>query len=279
MNDIVVSIASVLGGLALLVILLMVTIRSLLDVGIATNILPAWIVRRIRESRIKEIRSLLQELGLEAAIAKHRTILQKDVIPKTVFNGRYKTFLRSLVDEAVIEKAMVVGRDIDTYLHYFVNIRERCLRHEYAVKCAKIMSEFMKEIIIEKQVTFDALVTHRNGSLFMAYELSRIVDVPLLIVSEKTHIKIDQNGEELFLEGHSIMIPTKINNAIFVDDSSTDGYMVIDCANVLRNHGIDMNDAFVLFYRTEGKGMDLLEKANIRLHRILDIDDEQLAAK
>lgn len=277
MNELVIYVASAIGGLSLLIILLMVTVRSLIDVGLATNLLPAWLVRRAKDVKREELRAALQELGLTAKVDSYRALSQCEAIPATVLTGRYKESLQYLINDAIVETHMVVGRDIDINLHYFVNLRERCLSHEYAERCAKIMCEFLREKIAEQRAVIEAIVTQKNGSVFLAYEVARILDLPLLIVSEKAHIKTGQGREELKLEGHGLIGPENIQSAVFIDDSTTDGHMVVDCANALRKHSIRMPHAFVLFYRKEGGAKKALEAADVQLHSVVEVDDETLA--
>lgn len=278
MNEVVIYIASIIGGLSFLIILLMVTIRSLIDVGIAIDLLPKWLIRRAREVRREELLKIIEELGLNAKVDRYKAILQNENFPKTAFSGRYKDVLKDLIKSALIERDTIVGHDIDTRLRYFINLREHCLNYAFAEKCAKIMCEYLKEMLADNHKAVGAIVAHRNGSILIAYEVSRILNLPFLIVSEKTHIKTAEGRKEFLLEGHNIIKEEKSPpTAILIDDSTTDGYMALECANVLCKHNINMHQAFVLFYRKEGKARKALDSAGIQLNSILEFDDDLLA--
>jgi len=70
--------------------------------------------------------------------------------------------------------------------------------------------------------------------------------------------------------------------AILFDDISSDGQLLVNCVQVLREAGYAVSDAFVLVDRPEGDSEEALAEVGVRLwplHRLADQDLESLAAR
>jgi orotate phosphoribosyltransferase len=64
--------------------------------------------------------------------------------------------------------------------------------------------------------------------------------------------------------------------AIVVDDISSDGELLANCVQTLREGGYDVQDAYVLIDRTEGDSVDQLSELGVSLHSLLDLDDHKI---
>jgi orotate phosphoribosyltransferase len=64
--------------------------------------------------------------------------------------------------------------------------------------------------------------------------------------------------------------------AIVVDDISSDGELLANCVQTLRESGYEVRDAYVLIDRTEGDSVDQLSELGVALHSLLDLDDHRI---
>lgn len=66
------------------------------------------------------------------------------------------------------------------------------------------------------------------------------------------------------------------NSAAIIDDVSSDGELLANCAEVMRENGYEVRDAYVLIDRTEGDSIDRLADLGISLHALISLDDHKL---
>src|SRR5262249_1954002 len=64
--------------------------------------------------------------------------------------------------------------------------------------------------------------------------------------------------------------------AVIVDDISSDGELLANCAQVMQESGFDVRDAYVLIDRTEGDSVERLAELGISLHPLLAVDDNKI---
>jgi orotate phosphoribosyltransferase len=107
---------------------------------------------------------------------------------------------------------------------------------------------------------------------------------PLLLVATANELGLEPvfvKERPLFgktLEG----IGGRPKRAILFDDISSDGQLLVNCVQVLREAGYAVSDAFVLVDRPEGDSEEALAEVGVRLwplHRLADQDLESLAAR
>jgi len=64
--------------------------------------------------------------------------------------------------------------------------------------------------------------------------------------------------------------------AIIVDDISSDGELLANCTETMRDCGYEVEDAYVLIDRTEGDSVERLAELGIALHSLVDLDDHKI---
>jgi orotate phosphoribosyltransferase len=64
--------------------------------------------------------------------------------------------------------------------------------------------------------------------------------------------------------------------AIVVDDISSDGELLVNCVQTLRECGYAVHDVYVLIDRIEGDSVELLSELGVTLHPLLDLDDHKI---
>ncbi len=125
-----------------------------------------------------------------------------------------------------------------------------------------LISTLMKRVAIK--LDFNRIAGVAVGGIPIATSLSLETGIPLLVVRKKRKEYGTKNlVEGLFGEG---------DVAIIVEDVTTTGNSILDAASVLRNEGVDVNDAIVVVDREEG-AKEKLKNVGINLHSILSADE------
>ncbi|MGH2620566.1 MAG: hypothetical protein ACRDHG_08345, partial [Anaerolineales bacterium] len=55
-----------------------------------------------------------------------------------------------------------------------------------------------------------------------------------------------------------------------------DGELLVNCAQVMRDHGYEVEQAFVLIDRTEGDAAEALEEVGVNLFPVIRLGDQEL---
>lgn len=279
MDEQVINVLQIVGNITLLIVFALITIRTIADFWHALSFPTPQFLRGFFERQEDQIiERVLKKTGL---LDNHDSVRQFRIalsIPPTHFTGSYQEALKEIIIEYVDTNKWLVGRDGVTEVRHFINLRSAILDSSKGETLAKILLEFIKHETsnIEQQIpiVFDCIVGNKHGSPALSYLVAQGIrgNFPLLWVSNDVHIQ--KNGETIFIEGSTSPLPQQ---AILIDDSTTDGRMIMDCVEHLRAKGIKINHVFLLFSRKEKDVKDRLAKIDVYLHSIWELDDEDIS--
>jgi orotate phosphoribosyltransferase len=156
-----------------------------------------------------------------------------------------------------------VGRTRTFSMNYFVDLMSAALvRDHLKIMTAELVSHIRRAADLNE---IDVLAGPKRGNALLianvAYELGL---TPIFIKERPLFGK--------WLEG----VDGDPECAIIVDDISSDGELLANCVQTLRESGYQVRDAYVLIDRTEGDSVELLSELGVSLHSLLDLDDHKI---
>jgi MoaA/NifB/PqqE/SkfB family radical SAM enzyme/orotate phosphoribosyltransferase len=209
------------------------------------------------EDRFRAIR-LVDESGLE--------------LPE--WTSEYRDRFHEIVKQKMRHVPAEVGTRQKHHYNYYVDLRSAITDASIADDLGYILVTFMREAINNNRIAFDYIACNRSGSTILGYFASTRFKVPLLLVSKTSRWRIQ--GQDIFIDGHYSHRPSQRAEVVLIDDSCSNGTALLEAANRLRDAGLTVHHAFVLFNRIEAQAPERLAEAGIRLHSIMSVSDEDL---
>lgn len=156
-----------------------------------------------------------------------------------------------------------VGRSRTFNMNYFVDLMSAALvRDHLEIMTSELVGHIRRAADLSG---IDVLAGPKRGNALLiakvAYELSL---TPIFIKERPLFGK--------WLEG----VGGDPERAIIVDDISSDGEMLANCVQTLRDCGYEVRDAYVLIDRTEGDSAEQLTERGVSLHPLLELDDHRI---
>lgn len=156
-----------------------------------------------------------------------------------------------------------VGRANTFNVDYFIDLMSAALVADHLDILADEMTAHMRRVADLNGVGVLAGPKRGNALLIakVAYQLNRtpifVKEVPLF---------------EKRLEG----VYGYPGRAAVIDDICSDGELLANCAQVMRESGYEVRDAYVLIARNEGDATERLAELDISLHPLLRLDDHKI---
>ncbi len=270
----------VISDVGLVLIILLLGIKAVFDVGHYVGLLPGFIQRRLEAKEESATMRVLRRLGIVRMIPEIKEMKAFNDIDPTELSRNYKGVAEQLIKPLVEKRgAFTIGRHVRMSSPYYVGLREALVEWGNATTAAKILAAFIRDTIKTRgkegaPVNYDLVVGHRDGSPLLAAAAAKNVRTPCVLFGERPRIS-DSSVDRFHLDGLPRESATG-RSAILVDDSTTDGEMLISIANALRRRGITVEHAFVVFTRTVGGAAQVLEDGGIQLHAILPLSEDDL---
>ncbi|MGH3410733.1 MAG: hypothetical protein ACRDRJ_50795 [Streptosporangiaceae bacterium] len=156
-----------------------------------------------------------------------------------------------------------VGRTRTFNMNYFVDLMSAALvRDHLGIMTSELVSHIRRSGDLNG---VGVLAGPKRGNALLiagvAYELDR---TPIFIKERPLFGK--------WLEG----VDGDPERAIVVDDISSDGELLANCVQTLRDCGYAVHDVYVLIDRTEGDSVELLSELGVTLHSLLNLDDHKI---
>lgn len=275
MESWVLVVLGVLGAVSTGLIVGLVCVRSIIDVARQVGFLPEPLEQWLDKRESKRVVDILTHLG----VYQHRDELQARSlmwrVPLSVGADSTQAELANLLVTMCETGTYAVGISGEVAIRRFINIRGKAaLVRQQCHRLAEILTNHIGKLLADPASfgAFDCIVTHRRGSMFLAYEVAALLSMPLLIVDNEAPTTVRVQTAALVVEG----IRDNVARALFVDDSTTTGRMIAECHRVLNASHIDLVDALVLFLRKEGQPREQLEGMGVRLHACVEVDDASI---
>lgn len=156
-----------------------------------------------------------------------------------------------------------VGRTRTFSMDYFVDLMSAALVTDHLeILTGELVSHIRRVADVGR---FGVLAGPKRGNaLLISKTAYRIGKAPLFIKERPLFGK--------WLEG----VYGDPGRAVIVDDVSSDGELLANCAVVMRESGFEVTDAYVLIDRTEGDSVERLAELGISLHPLLGLDDHKI---
>ena len=206
--------------------------------------------RKIKELRIEHTLEVLDALGIDTK--RERTINKLSRIT-TYFKDQAE--LEKTVDDickiSTLELTANIGKVNPLTVKRFVNIMGNSVNSGFASQCAHIITQKL-EYDKNKIQPFDFICTPKNGSPIIGYEVSKLLDIPLLLHKEQKEIEFKDPKKRL-LKNFDGKLPEIGMSALIVDDSTTTGSKMLKATFDLRKAGYKVSNAIIIF---EPQGKD-----------------------
>nr|WP_298095482.1 hypothetical protein [uncultured Shinella sp.] len=255
-----ISITEALGQFVLVVLAL----STVLTVADAAGLLPAPLAGWLARNRISHTIAVLRELGWEPK--RVRSAFELSKLQRLVPFKSNQTEAALLTTEADLKTSVRVGGTKVVTAKTFIDVMGMSADPRFAVRTARALAARWRELAQQGKVdpTIDGIAGLKGGSPFVAYELAKLLERPLIIHSNSQKFDSDKP----LLQGH---FDTALNNIsslrfLLVDDSTTGGAKAIDAIADIREFGGTVDTMLVLFIPTEKDPAGLLKQVNVDLY-------------
>ena len=153
---------------------------------------------------------------------------------------------------------------------FFIDFMSATTDPEFANECGLILASYLKNFRADV-APFDAVIGLKGGSPLVAYKLAERLQLPLLLYRGRSYPRRDSSPaspKELF-DGERFRLTGRL---LIVDDSTTGGRMVLDCAEQIRASGGTVVGLLVLFEVVGRNGRHELERNNIPFYAVTSMD-------
>jgi orotate phosphoribosyltransferase len=156
-----------------------------------------------------------------------------------------------------------VGRTRTFNMNYFVDLMSASLVRDHL---ELMSSELVSHVRRETDLTgIGVLAGPKRGNALLIAKVAYELNLTPIFIKERPLF-----GK--WLEG----VDGDPGRAIVVDDISSDGELLANCVQTLREGGYEVQDAYVLIDRTEGDSRERLSELDVSLHSMLDLDDHKI---
>lgn len=250
------------------------SVMSLLD---RLGLLPSFF-EKIYISRDKRTITLtLQELGL----AEKRSLIRQTIdywrSETLVTNINAKAALIDLVLSTTRQLGTEVGLYKKVRLRYYIDLAEHTTDWEKLDVLAQLMCSSIRGCLasLDNPIQIDKIAASPGNPALALVTAAQMKKPFVSVIAPKSPLASDPISGKIEKEDHVIL----------VHDVVLTGYRLADIAGALRDAGAKVGHAFVLVERTDSKKgggetpSETLEKNGIKLHSILSIDDDDIAAQ
>lgn len=235
-----------------------------------SGFLPQKFSRFLLRNRVREIKEILKDLGVDFAEQKKIRFLSK-VTSYFERNADIASEVNKIIAKHLRKGDFKVGHTSEFHVKDFADLMSASCDPKEAVVIARCLSTYLKNNISEFSATaFDFIACPKSGSPFIAYEFAKILQKPLVLhdCQEEKYRVGDETLSALSKIDYGFDIKPGMVGLV-VDDSTTGGRKVSSLVNDLRNFGCVISDCLVAF-EPQGKNVkNLLLSSGVRLHSIV----------
>ncbi|CCK80753.1 uncharacterized protein TOL2_C25940 [Desulfobacula toluolica Tol2] len=268
-----------IGGVVVLIIVVLASVRTIFDVADGFGFLPTRLKNLLKVKRIREVNEILQEVGL---LSKYDQISS---FSDRLFHGERHLINNEeaykAIDFFIIESIEKGDYQIDSNtvqrVEYFINLRKTYYNNEEnLIKIAKAFASYIYYESKKENIYYDYIATPSTSALVLNFVVSKILGKPLLVFDINTGTK--NNNLDWFLVGQNTSTNLSNTKAIIVDESFVNGGELSDVYDFLTKHSIKSGHLFAIFRRSEGntKNYPNLYK-NVKYHVMRELGNDELA--
>ncbi len=266
------------GNTIVLAILMISTIVFVLD---ACGFFPNFISERLAKKRLISQKLILQEMGINfreenrsrirsriTDFSSKKSIPLNETVSNLISLYTYKSPKKFLVGKR--QAIFRVGKRQAVLLPQFIDLMSASTDPNKSVLMAQMLSSYIQK---HPSLTFDFIVTPKNGTPILGYELAKLLQVPCIFhVDSQEKFTCTDTHDEFYIyskfDVSSREIVSKYSKALIVDDSTTGGRKVTNLVSDLRSLHCEVNDCLVIFEPTAKEVRETLNQIGITLHSI-----------
>lgn len=266
------------GNTIVLAILMISTIVFVLDV---CGFLPNFISERLAKKRVISQKLILEEMGINfreenrsrirsriTDFSSKKSIPLHETVSNLISLYTYKSPKKFIVGKR--QPIFRVGKRQTVLLPQFIDLMSASTDPNKSVLMAQILSSYIHN---HPSLTFDFIITPKNGTPILGYELAKLLQVPCVFhVDSQEKFTCGDTHDEFYIyskfDVSSREILSKYSKALIVDDSTTGGRKVRNLVSDLRSVRCEVNDCLVIFEPTAKEVRETLNQIGITLHSI-----------
>lgn len=256
-----------LTGAIVLAILAIATLITVLD---WCGFLPSCVSRFVFRHRINEIKSILKDMGVDFTEEKKNRLLNR---LNLFFNDNKEltSEVKNIISRNLKKGRFDVGKTRIFQVNGYADLMSASCNPQEAKLIARCLSTFLAaQNSSLSNPGFDFVATPKSGSPIIGYELSNLINKPLILhdCNETKYRTTSEEHDALSrIDCYIEIKPGMIG--LVVDDSTTGGRKVNSLVNDLRKLGCIVGDCLVVFEPQGKSGNNLLSSNGVRLHSIL----------
>lgn len=251
-------------------------LSSILTLAVQQLGWPKWLVSHFHSLREPEIRSTVAfALEEQARLRRDQRNRRRAAIQDA---GRYEApgdRVRYLVGGALNADSAGRPERFAAEVPFFVDFMGASTDERFADECGLILASHLR-MNRDEIAEFDALVGIKAGSPLVASSLSRRLNIPLVLYRGRGRARRDVPGLAPYesFDGDRELLSQRL---LIVDDSTTGGTMMLDCATAVRACGGEVKGALVLAEIVGRNGRERLSRNGVPLLAVASIDQAYIA--
>jgi len=272
-TSVILGVIGVISLVATVIILLLITFRSVIDVANGMGFLPKRLYKILYRHEEERLKNLLDELGIlprkdyykALTISLDNPHLLSDI--KDI-KKRFKDICKKYTEDV---GNIIVGDKTQLNIRYYLNLR-KAFCDGYDVVLIDLMARFIINEIRTNGLAFGCISSRKNSLDLLGYMLSKIFNVPFILYHDQRSIFNPETGEIKNFD----FIPKVNKKVLMVDDGCVGGNSILEMAKSLRLKGLEVTDAFCFYSFSLASENELLN-INIKLHCLEYYNDKILS--
>ncbi|MBV7309876.1 hypothetical protein KVY11_14510 [Acinetobacter sp. CWB-G5] len=265
------------GNTIVLGILMISTIVFVLE---ACGFLPNFISEKLAKKRLISQKLLLEEMGINFReenfsrtrsgikdVFHNKSISLHQTVSHLISLYTYKTPKKFIFGKR--ERIFRVGKRQTVLLPQFIDLMSASTDPNKSELMAKMLSSYLSQ---HPSLTFDFIITPKNGTPILGYELAKLLKVPCVFHVDSQEKFTCDNDNEFYIYSKfdvaSREVLSQKKKALIVDDSTTGGRKVTNLVEDLRTINCEVNDCLVIFEPIAKEVQKTLNQIGITLHSI-----------
>ncbi|WP_221091069.1 phosphoribosyltransferase family protein [Deinococcus aquaedulcis] len=242
-------------------------ISTLLLLMEISGFMPKRMSNFFAERRTRQTIDTLNSLGFDTDSIKRANYYGKSgFIP----NSLDEKIIQGDLDSHKVEGEFWIGENDQQKFPYYIDLMGSLAIEGRALRYAQIMVQFIRrqtENRMLRNFEYDFVACSKMSSPLLAYEISKILNKPLLLYSPEKKFKSPNDALKADFDTGVESISGK--RVIIVDDSTTGGRKVMDVVKAIRKHNGEISDCFVIFEPIGKNASDKLLTEEVTLHSIV----------
>lgn len=276
--EIIKSFVNEWGNIIILAILTLGTIIYIADIN---GLLPNFMSQKIARKKLIGQKLILEEMGINfreenrsrirlriTNFSSKKTIPLNETVSDLISLYTYKSPKNFIIGKR--EPIFRVGKRQTVLLTQFIDLMSASTDPNKSVLMAQMLSSYIHQ---HPSLTFDFIITPKNGTPILGYELAKLLQVPCVFhVDSQEKFTCNESQDEFFIYSKfdisSREILSKFSKGLIVDDSTTGGRKVKNLVSDLRSVRCEVSDCLVIFEPTAKEVRETLNQIGITLHSI-----------